>query len=162
MPTDNQMNVTESGIFTIATGKSPSDVSLRSAEWAIITQIDGSKTIGEIALALAMTLEEAIDTFSGLVEKGLITFISTENLEESYLPPVFFENLEDQLTKIIGPVAPFILEDTLWSLDLKKEKFKAEKLAELIEAISDEIMDDSKKIDFQQIMLGLMKELNVN
>ena len=162
MPTDNQIDFTESGIFTIAKDKSPSDVSLRSAEWAIITQIDGSKTIGEIALALAMTLEEAIDTFAGLVEKELITFISTENSDESYLPPAFFENLENQLTKIIGPVAPFILEDTLWTLDMKKEKFKAEKLAELIEAISDEIMDDSKKIDFQQVMLELMKELTVN
>lgn len=162
MSADNQMNFTESGIFTIAKDKSPSDVSLRSAEWAVITQVDGSKTIGEIALALAMNLEEAIDTFSGLVEKGLITFLSTEDPQESYLPPLFFENLETQLMKIIGPVAPFILEDTLWSMDLKKEKFKAEKLAELIEAISDEIMDDSKKIDFQQVMLELMKELTLN
>ena len=121
MPADNQLNFTESGIFTIAKDKSPSDLNLRSAEWAIITQIDGSKTIGEIALALAMTLEEAIDTFSGLVEKGCITFISTDVQEDSYLPPVFFDNLEKQLIKIIGPVAPFIIEDTLWSLDVKKE-----------------------------------------
>ena len=149
-------------VFALSKTKSPSDVTLRSAEWAVITQTDGHKTIKEIAEILALTFEEAVKIFQGLGEKGLITVISTDKVEEAYADDAFFAALEKELTAIIGPVAPFVLEDTLWAMEADIKKFKVDKVPELIERLSDEITDDDKKVKFQQIMLGTIRDLKEN
>ncbi|HHJ53172.1 MAG TPA: hypothetical protein ENJ89_08255 [Caldithrix abyssi] len=140
--------------------KSPSEVTLRSAEWAIITQIDGHKSIHEISRALAMTMDEAMDLFNGLYQKGLIDIISTEKIKETLIPVDFFDRLQTELTKIIGPVAPFVIDDVLWNMNCKKDAVPVDRLPELIETISEEIPDEKKKLTFQQQMLVIMEEYN--
>ncbi len=145
-------------VFGLSKTKSPTEVTLRSSEWAIITQIDGQKSILEIAQVLAMTLDEAFDLFNGLYQKGLIDIVSTQKIKETCVPEEFFDRLQTELTQIIGPVAPFVIEDVLWNMDSKKEALPITRLPELIETISEEIPDDKKKLVFQQQMLTLMKE----
>jgi len=144
-------------VFGLSTTKSPTEVTLRSAEWAIITQLDGHKTIKEIAGILALSLEEAFNLFNGLYEKELIKIISTDRIKEEFVNDDFFETLEKQLTTVIGPVAPFVLEDTLWAMDTGKDRFRMDRIPELIENLSDEITDEDKKVAFQQLMLSKIK-----
>ncbi len=158
---NNKILPNEYYVFALSRDKSPSEVTLRSAEWAIITQIDGQKTVGEIANILAMSYEEAINYFVGLYDVSLLRLITTRKSEKHIVPDSFFETLENELTRIIGPVAPYLIDDTLWNLDLIKENFIAEKVPQLIEAISDEIPDEEKRIAFQQVMLELIKELKL-
>lgn len=149
-------------VFALSKTKSPSDVTLRSAEWAVITQIDGHKTIKDIADVLAFTMEEAYNLFNGLYEKELVSIVSTDKIKESFVSEKFFEILQKELTAIIGPVAPYVLGDTLWAMGAKKERFNIDKVPELIENLSDEITDNDKKVSFQQIMLGTIKGLKQN
>lgn len=158
---NNRIIPDEFYVFALSRDKSPSEVTLRSAEWAIITQIDGQKTVGEIANILAMSYEEAINFFVGLYDVGLLRLVTTRKSEKHIVPDSFFEKLENELTRIIGPVAPYLIDDTLWNLDLNKDDFIAEKVPQLIEAISDEIPDEDKRIAFQQVMLDLIKELKL-
>lgn len=146
-------------VFELSKSKAPSDVTLRSAEWAVITQIDGHKTIKDVAETLALNLEEAYNLFNSLYEKELISIVSTDKVKENYVSEKFFEILQKEMTAIIGPVAPYVLEDTLWAMEAKKERFKIDKVPELIENLSDEITDNEKKVRFQQIMLGTIKGL---
>lgn len=146
-------------VFALSKTKSPSDVTLRSAEWAVITQVDGRKTVKEIAEILALNLDEAFDLFNNLYHKELISVVSTERVSENFVSEKFFEILQKEMTAIIGPVAPYVLEDTLWAMEASKERFKMEKVAELIENLSDEITDSAKKVKFQQVMLGTIKGL---
>jgi len=145
-------------VFALSKGKSPTDVTLRSAEWAVITQIDGHKTVADVAKVLALNLDEALNLFNGLNEKGLIEIVSTARLQEDIAPQKFFEDLEKELTAVIGPVAPFVIEDALWAIEGSKDAFLLDRLPELIEAISEEIPDEEKKVAFQQRMLQVMKE----
>jgi hypothetical protein len=65
--------------------------------------------------------------------------------------------LEAELTKVIGPVAPLILDDTIMEMDTTKDHCLPERIPELIEMVSEEIVDSQKKVKFQQIMLNQLK-----
>lgn len=149
----------EDVVFTLSRNKSPSEVTLRATEWAIITQVDGQKTIAQIAKILALTSEEALNMFYGLYQKGLIEILSTEVRKNEMVPEDFFEKLYDELTRIIGPVAPFVVEDALWEINVTRENFRHERIPDLVEVISDEISDEQKKVKFQQTMLELIRSL---
>lgn len=158
---DNNIDkINEFAVFCLSQDKSPAEVTLRSTDWAVITQIDGHKTVKEIAKILAFSMEEAIARFAWLYDKGLLRFISTDKGHEKLLPADFFKTLESELIKIIGPVAPFVIDDVLWTLDEKKEEFKLGKIAGLIESLTEEIPDEQKKLIFQQNMLELLKGLD--
>lgn len=157
----NKIIANEFVIFALSTNKSPSEVTLRSAEWAIITQIDGSKSVADIAEALALTKEEAINLFAGLLKKELVEIRSTAEKKSNYVEIAFFNVLHEELTQIIGPVAPFIIDDALLEIGLMKEKYEVNKVPELVEMISDEITDEQKKVKFQQIMLIHLKKMNI-
>lgn len=152
------IEVSENVVFCLAQDKSPAEVTLRSTDWAVITQIDGHKTVGEIASVLALSMEEAVVHFTWLYDKGLLKYVSSEKGGEELLPPVVFDKLEKELMRILGPVAPFVIDDILWTMEVTRNAFKANRLAELIESISDEIEDEHKKLIFQQKMLLLMQE----
>jgi len=154
------IEVNENVVFSLAQDKSPAEVTLRSTDWAVITQIDGHKTVAEIASILALTMEEAVVHFTWLYDKGLLKYVSSDMGGEKVLPPVIFEKLENELMQILGPVAPYVIDDVLWTMEVKRSDFKLNKLAELIESISDEIEDEDKKLIFQQKMLLLIQETN--
>ncbi len=154
------IEVNENVVFCLAQDKSPAEVTLRSTDWAVITQIDGHKTVGEIASVLALTMEEAIVHFTWLYEKGLLKYVSSDLGAEKLLPPTVFEKLETELTQILGPVAPYVIDDVLWAMEVERGEFKLNKLAELVESISDEIEDENKRLVFQEKMLLLMQEAN--
>ena len=71
----------------------------------------------------------------------------------------FFEELEHVLIQYIGPVAPYIIEDSLTDLGEGKDKFDREKIPILIEALSQEITDDKKRVEFQKDMLNRIKDI---
>ncbi len=147
-------------VFCLSKDKSPAEVTLRSADWAVITQIDGQKSVGAIAEILALSIDEALAQFAVLKNKGLITFLAVDKEPEILVPGSFFTNLESELTRLIGPVAPLVIEDVIWSMEVTEEELQLNRAAELIEAISDEIADEKKKLIFQQKMLLLIKEMN--
>lgn len=153
------MQLDEFAVFSLSQDKSPAEVTLRSADWAVITQVDGHKTVKDIADTLSFSIEEALARFTWLFDKGLIRYESSDNKDEIILPASFFTTLQDELTQIIGPVAPLVIEDVLWSLDSNVDQFKAENTATLIESLTEEIPDEKKKLIFQQKMLELLKRL---
>jgi len=146
-------------VFDLSKDKSPGDVTLRSAEWAVITQVDGKKSIEQIAKTLSMSHEEAINLFIGLYEKELIVLFSTDKTEVSQVDEAFFETLEKELTGIVGPVAPFLIEDALAEMDGTKNSFLSDRVTDLVELISDEISDNGKRIKFQAAMLDHIKSV---
>lgn len=156
---NNKIDPNDNVIYELSKTKSPSDVTLRSAEWAVITQIDGHKSVRDISDLLSLDVDEAISIFNGLLQKELIEPRSVEETKVEYVPAEFFNFLEQELTKIIGPVAPLILEDTFVEMDTDRNYYLPERIPELIEMISEEITDNQKKVQFQQIMLNHLKGL---
>jgi hypothetical protein len=156
---DNKFIPNDNAVFALSKSKSPSEVTLRSAEWAVITQIDGHKTLRDISELLSLGNEEAIGLFNGLIQKELIELQSMDDEQPNYVRAEFFNMLETELTKVIGPVAPLILEDTIMEMDTSKDHYLPERIPDLIEMVSEEIVDSQKKVKFQQIMLNQLKRM---
>lgn len=138
--------------------KSASDLNLSSADWMVLTQVNGNQSIAEIAETSSMKIDQVIGIMENLFKLNLIELFSSEIKEESVLAPSFFKNMELMLLKIIGPVAPFVIDDVILETGDNKSKFPSEKAPELIELICDEIQDDQKKIQFQSEMLNILKK----
>lgn len=146
-------------VFKINAEKPPTEVNLKSTEWAIITQVDAEKTVQEIIDNLSLTEEEGLPLFYNLIKHQLIEIKELKKEVQDYAPPEFFKSLEETLVKVIGPVASYIIDDVLWELNENRDKFIKEKIPVLIESISQEISDEAKRYEFQQEMLGVMKSL---
>ncbi len=138
--------------------KSATGLNLRSAEWAVLTQVDGLQTLSEIAATLSMSAKEVARIMYTLFQHELVIIHSAHKKEESFVSPRFFEDIQTNLTMIIGPVAPYVIDDVLQEMNLGKLKFPLDKAAEFIENVSDEIEDDQKKIIFQSRMLEYLKK----
>ncbi|MHB2155421.1 hypothetical protein ACX8XN_13660 [Calditrichota bacterium GD2] len=151
--------INENMVFKLAAKSSGHEISLSSVEWGVITQIDGQKTVGEIAGNLALSLEEAFEVVNALRKKGLIFFDREIEVKEEVVGKPFLQKVNETLTKYIGPVAQYLIHDVLTELRLEEEKIPKSRLPEFIEILSDEISDEKKKVNFQREMLSLLKQL---
>ncbi|KAA3608795.1 MAG: hypothetical protein D8M58_18840 [Calditrichaeota bacterium] len=138
--------------------KSASGLNLRSAEWMVLTQVNGEQSIQEIAAVGAMSVKDVTRILYNLYQLELIELYQAEKKEKNTLGLSFFSNMEKVLIDIIGPVAPFVIDDVLLEINQTKNKFPSERVAELIELICDEIQDEQKKITFQAEMLNYIKK----
>lgn len=152
------MTLSENAVCRLSTGKIPGEVSLNSMEWAVITQIDGERSVAEIAKKLTFSSSEAISIFQTLLSKGLIEIVEIKEHQIKEVPPTFFDKVEKILVQFIGPVAVYVINDTLLELNADRDHYPKAMVPELIELLSDEISDDTKKIQFQKKMLDLMRE----
>jgi hypothetical protein len=146
-------------VFSVISSQAVTDAQLKSSEWAIITQIDGNQTVQQIIDKLDFDEYECLGMLYSLYKKNLIKIQKIQTEDQIYVSSAFFRKLEDALVKIIGPVANYLIDDVLWELSEDREKFVKEKVPMLIEAISQEINDEHKSVQFQQQMLNEIKNL---
>jgi hypothetical protein len=146
-------------VFSVISSQAVTDAHLKSSEWAIITQIDGNQTVQQIIDKLDFDEYECLGMLYALYKKNLIKIQKIQSEDQIYVSSDFFRKLEDALVKIIGPVANYLIEDVLWELSEDRDKFVKEKVPMLIEAISQEINDEHKSVQFQQQMLNEIKNL---
>lgn len=148
----------ETMVFKLGNKRSPSEVKLKSLEWAIITQLNGEKTVGQIGEILALSPEENRAMFVRLMKEGLLDLVKAPE-QNPYVPAEIYEELEYQFTYYVGPVASIILEDMLVELKRHKENLEKRQLPLLVELLTLEISTDEKKYKFQKKMLNKIKGL---
>jgi hypothetical protein len=146
-------------VFTIKQEKPEEGLDLKSTEWAVLTQIDGEKTVQSIINNLAFSEDEGLKIFYNLFAGGFVEVKDVRKKEQEVVSPTFFKALEEILIKIIGPVAGYIIDDVLWEMDEKRDNFLKEQVPILTESISQEISDDEKRVQFQKEMLEIIKKL---
>jgi hypothetical protein len=140
----------------------PTESSLSSAEWQVITQVDGKKNLQNIIDSLNLEENLGLDIFYKLYQKDLIHIVAVQGTHEEIAGEVFFSKLEEVLVKIIGPVAVYVINDVLWELNESREKYLKDKIPLLIESISGEILDEKKRMNFQKEMLDLIKDYEIS
>lgn len=148
----------EAMVFKLSNKRSPSEVKLKSLEWAIVTQLNGEKTVAQIGEILALSPEENRAMFVRLMKEGLLDLVQAPE-QNPYVPAEIYEELEYQFTYYVGPVASIILEDTLVELKRNKENLEKKQLPLLVELLTLEISTDEKKHEFQKKMLNKIKGL---
>jgi hypothetical protein len=140
----------------------PTASNLTLTEWKVIMQVDGKKNLQNIIDELSIGEEESLAIFHELYKKNLIEIVVQDDVQKQLAGEEFFQNLENILVKIIGPVAVYIINDVLWELNETREKFVVEKIPSLTESISREILDEIKRVQFQKDMLKLIKNYEIS
>ncbi|MEJ2633747.1 MAG: hypothetical protein P8184_00460 [Calditrichia bacterium] len=141
--------ITENMVFRLSSQRSPQQVKLLHLEWAVVTQLDGEKTVGEISDILALSKTEMKDIFKNLLKEGLLELVSVSP-DNLYLQPGLFVEIEYELTTLMGPVASVLIEEVLQSMRKSRDQFEKNALASLIDLLSSHINDAEKQIEFQR------------
>ena len=146
-------------VYKVGGDKQPASVKQNSTEGAVLTQMDGKKTVGEIADILAMNPSEILLIVDLLAEQQLIENMGSSNESVVYLSPEFFADMEKTLIRLIGPVGSIIIDDVLLDLKRDRQSVETEEVSMLVEAISAEIDNENKQLSFQQKMLNMMQNV---
>lgn len=78
--------------------------------------------------------------------------IRWEDLGPGTVPPAFFERMVAELYQAAGPMAPLILRDQIAALGESKAAFPKSRLKELLDLVSQEILDERLRNKFCQKM----------
>ncbi|MBN1352517.1 DUF4388 domain-containing protein [candidate division KSB1 bacterium] len=147
-------------VFCLSASSSTGAIKLEPEEWQILAQVNGNRTVSQI---VEVTNK---DEFS--VAKILFHLHSVGLLEKVEKPATsardtinesFFKEIEDELSKAIGPMALLIIEEVIEDLGETREAFPNDKIAIMIEKVCNEIDDEEKKLQFSQIMIESIKKL---
>jgi type II secretory pathway predicted ATPase ExeA len=68
------------------------------------------------------------------------------------VPRKVLDTVKSSLTEAMGPMAEFVFEERIRLLGASADAFPQEKLSELIEDVSQEILDETMRVQFYQLM----------
>lgn len=147
-------------VFKLSSRELAGEINLKPEAWRVLAQVNGARTVAEIAQSLGMDTATAARSAEQLFQAGLLE-PTAGNLQapQATVDSKFFGWVTQEFARIIGPMASIILEDAIAALDETPGQFPRDRIAELVEAISVEIRDDAKRIRFQQIMLDAIRKL---
>jgi hypothetical protein len=139
------------------------DVRLNALEWAVLREINGSTTVLAISEKLGCGELEVSKIARKLFLVGLIEIAGQPQLQPprhgSNVDSMILKDIEGELTKRIGPIAAIILDEYLEKMGETREGFPKERMAELAEYLSQEILDAPRRVSFQQTMVELLKKI---
>ena len=75
---------------------------------------------------------------------------NTRNTAQEAVPPDFFDDITRELTEFLGPMASMVVRERVASLGESMGKFPKARVPELLETISQEIVDDTSKANFRE------------
>jgi hypothetical protein len=129
----------------------------------VLTQLDGEKTILEIADASQLNELFTSKIICRLCELGLIELVAIQVAEAypaaDYVDESFIRQVETDLIKAIGPMASIVVDDCAEQMGHARATLPKDAVPELIERLANEIPDSARRNKFQEAMLERMKDL---
>lgn len=133
-------------------------ISLQPDDWQVLAQINGVRTLAEIATMLNRDEFAVAKTGYGLIKAGLVTVGEQVALPtQAPIDTKFFTRLEQEFVDVIGPLGPIIIETEIAALGESKDAFPRDKVGQLVERVSRDIEQEDKRLRFQQTMLNALK-----
>jgi hypothetical protein len=144
--------------YRIAMQGDSEDKSIQGDHWKVLALSNGSRRVSDIAEALKWDLFRTSRTICAMVQAGLLERASVGTVEElrpqpkRYVNGNFFPVVETELKRLMGPIAPIIIEDVLAELGESKESFPHEQIERFLQAIVGEISDMTKRVAFNKVI----------
>ncbi len=85
---------------------------------------------------------------SGLIEKAE----GEKAFEKKTVRDDFFSKIEMELKKVMGPMAPVMIEDTLIEFGESKDLFPRDQANAFVDALSQEIPQEAKRKEFSRVL----------
>jgi hypothetical protein len=150
------IKINDNMVFNVSKVKSPEDANLKSLEWAVVTQLNGQRTVGQIGQVLALDHAELQKIFKRLLDKDLLA-LSTIQGQKKSVPIEVINSIEKLYTFFIGPLAKIIMDDILSEINLSRDDISLDDLPYIIELLCLEISNEKKRFEFQKEILDKLK-----
>jgi hypothetical protein len=145
-------------VFKLSSKRAPDEVQLKHDMWSVLSQIDGKKTVGNIADELKIGEYNAARILYKLFSSGLIEVATgPQRKAKKTVDTGFFAFVEKELAAIVGPVASVIVDDDISEMGEERGAFPVDKVSLLVEKLSGEIADETQRIAFQKSVLGVLR-----
>ena len=144
-----------SAVFQRVIREGAGQLSLDSRTLTFFVEVDGIKTVSEIAAKCGIGNSEAREIVDRLLELELVEPIpaAAEVVDEQ-----FMAFLSQQLAMAIGPIAGVIIDDAVADLGCRMDAVSAHLAPELVEMLAREIQREEQRIDFKQQMVKIIME----
>ncbi len=139
--------------FRKAIRKDNSAISMDGEMIRLLIAIDENKTLSRIGEEIGMNVSVLKETISKLVRLGIVEPVTKKT---NYLSNAFLNELTVNLTHAIGPMAEFLIDDTVSAMGLVINEVPLNRAPEMITAIAEGIPDDQTRANFKKKMVGIM------
>jgi len=135
--------------------KDSDEISLDADMIRLLIAIDENKSLSQIADEVDMEDATLKKNLSKLLQQGLIEPVKKDL---PVLDKIFLQALKINLSKTIGPMAVILIEEVVLDMELTAPEIPVHQAAELITALSHEIPDEIKRIEFKKSMMDILNK----
>ncbi|NCC24482.1 MAG: hypothetical protein EOM25_04655 [Deltaproteobacteria bacterium] len=139
------------------------DVQLTSAEWNIVVASQNASSAEQVVLKLKMDPAAFVAASKKIGSMGLLKFEKIEPQasvsQDNPVPEEFWNSLEAELSRHIGPIASAVIDDELDALKITPQTAGKNHLFILVENLSREIGSSTSKVDFQKKMTQFIRKI---
>jgi predicted transcriptional regulator len=130
-------------------------VSLDSRMLNVFMELDGKTTLDTVAQKAGLNMGAMREIISKLLEIGII-----EKVEKQirFLDKDFIEYLLKQFSLAVGPIAEVLIEDEVRLLGYDLSRFPAQRVAELVDRLCQEIRRREKQSVFKRNMINMIRQ----
>ncbi len=132
------------------------EFSMDSQMLATLIELDGEKTVAEVARNLGVKLDRLKPIIFRLLDLNLIESVEEEN---GYTGTAFFKDLYTELSLAVGPIAEILIEDAVIDLGQSLDSFSMEHAPELVDMLARQIKKEEKRMYFRQVMVQKIKKV---
>ncbi len=129
------------------------EISLNGKQLHLLMAIDEKKSAAQIASETGFDGPTFQKNLASLLELGLIESVQSGG---PFLDRKFLNSLKISLTRSLGPMAGFLIEDVTADMGVSVDKIPVARAAELITAIAREISDGDAGDKFKKSIIPLM------
>ncbi len=151
--------------FRISIMNNSEEKNIQSDQWKVLALSNGRTEAAEIAETLNWDLFKTSRTIyqmvmAGLLEKASDRMESQKPAQKQYVNGNFFPTLESELRRVMGPIAPIIIDDIIAGFGASRESLPLDEIEKFIAAVSQEISDNVKKTGFTRAMTEYLSVKN--
>lgn len=122
---------------------------------SVLMALDGQKSLGQIAQQANVNMATVREAVGKLLDLKLIENVKSDL---QVLDSDFVAFLISEMSLAIGPLGEVLVEDGLEDLGYTKSNFPANRAAELINLLAQEIQRDEKRTEFKKNMVRKIRE----
>jgi len=138
-------------IFRLSLLKNPEEKTISPDDWNVLTLCNGIRTVSEMINALKWDEFKMLNTMYQLVQSGLIEKAGAQKpLKERLIGKYFFQMLESELKKVLGPISPIIIQKKLEEFGETEDSLPHDLALSFIKALGEEIPDDQRRKEFRE------------
>lgn len=143
--------------FRLALQKNEGEKTISSDQWNILALSNGTRSVAEIGKMLKWDEYKVLRTVYQLVRMGLLEKGEIHKpVKKRPVSENFFPTVEMELKRIMGPVAPFIIEDKLIDFGETQDSLSQEQASSFIESLGEEIPNTQKGKEFVKVIKELL------